>query len=454
MRFFSYRAIDSRGSTAEGTIQAASADDARRLLTGGGLKVVGLHEVGGAAPRPAATPAPRGAPAPGTAPSVRPQTNRPVSTPVVSAAAQAPVKQTVRTLMGTDKERFFLFSQLAAAYRAGITPYQALQEISRRTAQKYQPALIYAADRVRDGGSLADALEPYVDLFPDHAIGCVRAGETGGFVPEALEEVSRQAEEAHKFKRWFFWIWFLAVNALLSIPGMWMTTRGMLRGWEIIDAKGGETNGPAFKEVFTGFYQSFTGIWGWLTLAFFIEVALLYWYLRSRRTRPFRHRMGMLIPTFGRRAKHEGFARFSWAMSRVSRGGTPPARAWQLAVETVPNMTLREPLLDISRRLHGNEKLSDIVASARLFPDEYVPIIATAEYTGDIPGALDNLSRASGGEFFAAQNYAKARGGCWGLLGCFMTSAAMLGILWYAWYWELPKKVLDGLETLMPMIHR
>ena len=112
-------------------------------------------------------------------------------------------------------------------------------------------------------------------------------------------------------------------------------------------------------------------------------------------------------------------------------------------------MAMREPLMEVSRRLQGSEKLSDIVGGTGLFPQEYVPVIATAEYTGDIPGALDNLSRASGGEYSAAQNYAKARSGCWGALGCFLTSAAMLGMFWYAWYYELPKKVLDGMEWIV-----
>ena len=108
-----------------------------------------------------------------------------------------------------------------------------------------------------------------------------------------------------------------------------------------------------------------------------------------------------------------------------------------------------KPLREVSRRLRGSEKLSDIVAGTRLFPDEYAPVIATAEYTGDIPGALENLSRASGGEYYAAQNYAKMRSGCWGALGCFMTSAIMLGMLFYAWYWELPKKVLEGMDQFI-----
>ena len=204
MAFFSYQGTDGQGRPTQGTIQAPSAEEAGRLLRSGGVRASSVRELGAASPpRPVAS-----------TPVVQ---ARPLSMAAPKAVAAAPAPY-VRTRMGTDKERFFLFSQMAAAYRAGISPYQSLSEIAARSAEKYRPALQQAALAVRDGGSLADALAPYEDLFPDHAIATVRAGETGGFVPDALDEVSRQAEEAHKFKRWFFWVWFVAINALLSIP--------------------------------------------------------------------------------------------------------------------------------------------------------------------------------------------------------------------------------------------
>jgi hypothetical protein len=54
----------------------------------------------------------------------------------------------------------------------------------------------------------------------------------------------------------------------------------------------------------------------------------------------------------------------------------------------------------------------------------------------------------SSGEFLAAQNYAKVRSGCWGLLACFVTSGISMIIFFYAWYHDVPNAVLGDDKPL------
>jgi type II secretory pathway component PulF len=169
-------------------------------------------------------------------------------------------------------------------------------------------------------------------------------------------------------------------------------------------------------------------------------------YFGSRVAKRFRHRIGLKFPVYGPRTRHENLARFSWSLSRLSKAGFAPSTAYFLAAETVPNLEMRDQLREIARRISESTKMSDILHNSRLFPDEYAPVVATAEYTGDLPGAFDHLARSSQSEFETAQNYAKARSGCWGALGCFVTSGIMLAILWYVWYHQLPAVILKGMD--------
>jgi type II secretory pathway component PulF len=353
----------------------------------------------------------------------------------------------IRTVIGTDKDRFFLFSQLAAAMRAGINPASAFDQIATRTKAYYRDSMRALAAAATEGSDLASIMERYPDLYPEHVVGMTRAGQSAGYLAEAFEEVSRQAESAHKFKRWFFWIWFLAVNAIVSIPGMIWATQAMLRAYERIDKQGGQGGFEmGMREMMGAYGEKLVWPYG---PAFLVLCAVLYVFRRyfgSRVARRFRHRLGLKFPVYGKRAKHENLARFSWSLSRLSKAGFAPANAYAMAADTVPNLEMRDQLREIAGRLSGAEKMSDILGGARLFPEEYAPVVATAEYTGDLTGAFDQLARSSQAEFEAAQIYAKARSGCWGALGCFLTSAIMLGILWYAWYYQLPAKVLDGFE--------
>lgn len=49
-------------------------------------------------------------------------------------------------------------------------------------------------------------------------------------------------------------------------------------------------------------------------------------------------------------------------------------------------------------------------------------------------------------DFETQTNISRARTGCWGMLGCMVTSAIFVGIILVAWYYELPKAILSGLE--------
>lgn len=480
MPTYQYTATDSTGRSMQGAVSGTSPDDVRKILAAKGLIIKDLREVGSKQP-----PAPTKFNSPPSQPAPMPQRRTPAAqTPISLSGAgtptpyqygkQAPIpsqpsapmrintptnttKPQVRTAIGKDKDRFFIFSQLASAFRAGVAPMQIYSDVSQRSRGIFAGSFQEAAVAAQEGIPLSTVLERYPDLYPEHVVGTVRAGEIGGFLPDALDAVALQAESAHRFNRWFFWVWFLLVNFLLSIPGMWIACRTLLASWDAIDAKGGA--GAKGGQMSTGEALGMTGqamwklvVWPWgpLTLASWLLLWAFFRYYGSRKTKRFRHKVGLKYPVFGPRARHENLQRFSWTLSRVSRAGVTPDTAWRLAADSVPNLEMRDRLHSMGQHMTGEQPLSTVMYQSKLFPDEYGPMIATAEYTGDIPGAFQRLSDVSKGEFEAAQNYAKARSGCWGLLGCFVTSAIMLGMFWYAWYVELPQKVLSGMEP--PMI--
>lgn len=466
MQYFQYEATDSAGKPAKGTVQGNSEQEVRILLGQNGLTV---HRIGtnlAAAPtvptpiiqpkipgnqNPKKFTAPvarRAAEAKGS--QIQIPVGASVSTNVASLRINIPTAaplQIKHTRAGFDKDRFFIFAQLAAAARAGMNPAQAFSDISGRSRAVFKESLMELSNAAVEGGQLANVMRQWPDLYPQHVVGMMEAAQAAGFIADAFEEISRQAERAHKFKRWFWWLWFVAINAILSIPGMIWATRALLRSWELIDQTGGSGGFPDALRL--------TGLAYWELLKWpvgpaFLLMCLIFWlsrqYLSSRFATQFRHELGLRWPVFGPRARQESLSRFAWAMGKVSRAGIPPARAWSLAAETVPNLAMRDRLLSVGTRLSGTEKMSDLVHKSGAFPDEYAPMIATAEYTGDLPGTMERLAGISYNEFEVAENMSKARGGCWGALGCFVTSALMLGILMYCWYYELPAKILKGFE--------
>jgi len=123
-----------------------------------------------------------------------------------------------------------------------------------------------------------------------------------------------------------------------------------------------------------------------------------------------------------------------------------------LAADSVPNLAMREMLSQSGTSwLEGKERLSDLIRRSNVFPDEYAPMVATAELTGDIPGALDRLARMSYSEFETATNYARLRGGGWGCLAMAVTGGIVLIILCWFWYHEVIDKFAnDDSQIVMP----
>lgn len=470
MRFFTYKATDAKGRPANGTIQAASADDARLALVKAGWTVYDVQPSAGGAPtqgqpvpqRPAAQPQQRPAPTPRPAAKQSPQTAaqqpviRQITTPGIVVNTPAPTKAASsstkpihpkkRTKRASDKERFFLFTQLAAAFRSGLNPVTTFTEIGQRSPQHFQESLDALSKTATEGGSLARTMAEYPDLYPEHVVGMTEAGQQGGFLPDAFEQISLQAQSAHKFKRWFFWIWFIFVNTLLALPGTWWMTRTLVAMWDNAEKTGGGEAGGSLAA--TSFWQTLR----WPIGPAFVLICFLCWasyaYFSSRLAKRFRHRIGLLSPVYGKRARHENLSIFSWTLARLSHAGLAPGTAYKLAAETAPNLEMRDQLHELGARLTGAERMSQILGQSRLFPDEYVPIIATAEYTGDLPGALGQLSDMSRNEYQVAETYAKMRSGCWGLLALFVVGGIAMIMFCYTWYHELPERALKDTEWL------
>ncbi|HRI43908.1 MAG TPA: type II secretion system F family protein [Fimbriimonadaceae bacterium] len=430
MPLFHYRGVDRQGQAIEGSLQASDLDQAAYLLRERGYRLSALEALGDLGPAP---------------PPIHlagPVTNALLPAPTAQPSSSGPP---IETKPASDKDRFFVFAQISEQVRAGISPAEACQTVARHLQHEdLRQALVEMGKGAERGRSLSDTMARYPDLFPASAVGMVRAGEVGGFLPDALLEVSDQAGRAHKFKRSFWYVWLIGINAAISIPVVLLATRAMLATWRAVDSSGGTGSyGEALRQ---SYLQKLIWPWGPFAVLAIGGTFYLRHLLSSRRFEATRHRLGLRWPVFGARARHESVTTFTQTLSRLSRSGLSPARSWALAADAVPNLEMREKLIETGRRMGDGSKLSDAAHQSGLFPQEYASILATGELIGDLPGALQRLADVSRGEYEAAQTYAKVRGGCWGLLGCAVTSGIILAILMYFWYHELLGAVLEGLE--------
>jgi type II secretory pathway component PulF len=453
MPVFRYQYRDSAGTLQEGMIHADSDYEAMVELMRQGVRGARVTAVpvnpAPSIPQPISQPIPQPAPAPvihaAAAPSraVSTPTGNPYSTPTVGSQGVHAAPPVIRTRRGTDKQRFFLFSQISKQLNAGINPSRVFEEIARITRiEHFRNSFRDLAAAATSGLTLSEVMARYPDLYPAHVVGTIRSAENGGFLPEAFEVLSNQAKDAHNFKRFHWFIWYLVPRAVVAIPLVFLVRAALL---ESADRSMNGANNPSsiFVQVV---WERLLWPYGPLCLLIAGIMMLLRWWLGSAPMTLLRHKMGLQFPIYGARARNECIALFTWALSKLARAGVSPASSWRLAADTVPNLEMRERLYDAGRRMNDGSRLSEVIFGSGLFPEEYAPIISTGELTGDIESSLQQLADATRTEFEVSTSRAKWGSMRMGAVFAIVTSGAVLITLAYAWYNEFYSKILSFFE--------
>ncbi|MFI5386832.1 MAG: type II secretion system F family protein [Fimbriimonadales bacterium] len=443
MPSFDYTAIDRQGNSVQGQVQAASRDEAALSLTQTGLLVSRLSEAGAApiqqSARIQATPAPQpqiqmggtgrmmhGAP-PVLKPAPAPATTK--AAPAVRSVPQTSPKPPIRTKRGSDKDIYFIFSQLQSYAKSGQNPVVAFTNVANGCRRPdYAEALRATADAAKEGRPMSDVFERYVDLFPPHVVGMVRAAEKGGFFPEAYDLITDQAHASDKFRIWFVWLLAVAIMVGLCLPLTALMVRAALVDWDAQEKAGGMA--PPWGTLFASIGKELIWPSGPVILALIIGSWAFARFWQALANRDKRHRMALVVPSVNKRARAESLSVFAWTMGNLAKVGLPPKAVWELSAATVPNLEIRRQLEETGQRMSEQTKLSEAMTMSRQVPDEYAPIVQTGEITGDVPGALIRASQSQLEEFKAGDQGAKARVGCWILLLLFLGSAIMFGIFY------------------------
>jgi type IV pilus assembly protein PilC len=294
---------------------------------------------------------------------------------------------------------------------------------------------------------LAAVMARYPHLFSADAIGLVRAGQHGGFLGEAFREIARQAFEAHKFQRFFGWAWFVGFNMLFLGPLVLLARNALLTSWKKIDSTGGSVS---FSEAVSMNLGIIGDLMKWpigpaCLLILAVAGAIRLWFRHESSLR-LRHQLSLKLPVIGPRSREEGYARLAWTLERLMRAGVIPARALAMALDTVPNAAMRVEWASAAQSMKENEGFSAVFARMPKLPQDFSAVLATAEYTGDLPRAFEQLAHTSNAEFQAKTSYARFRTGLFGVFMVVIAGLLAVGAFYYTWYIELPKEVLSGFE--------
>lgn len=437
MPSFRFEATDASGRSVLGTVDAQNAEEAVRQLAGQGLRLRSVAQETMAAP--ASTIA---APAP-------------VTPPMLAQTASAPGVPSGGLFVGklaslewlnysrvshTDLQ--FFFGQAGRMLRAGINPSKVFADVvPRHPSARLRGASAAMARAASAGRPISEAMSHFPEVFGPEAVGAVRCGEAGGYLPDAFDMLSRQEEEARKLAtqiRWPRWeMLVLTFGSLLSLA--WTAASKQFMDRALNDASASPADNMSY--LFSQAFAALSGPIGIALVVFVVGYNATALWAKSHRRRLVRHSLALRLPVVGRLAASESLSVFSEHLSRLSAAGLSPSRAWEEASRACPNLAYAQAIAS-THSIREGATLASLVDRSELVPHEVRQLAATGEATGSIPDAMGQAARYSGDD---AQTARKVVAASWYIAALAVSAAVVviaLALFYRGWYDQMFESAL------------
>ncbi|UWQ23151.1 type II secretion system F family protein [Jannaschia sp. W003] len=357
MAAFLYRAVDPRGRTAKGVIEAQSAAAARRDLRARQLLPLTVEPT---VQRGRAAAAADGE---GTPPRA--------GGPRLGTRALALVTRQLSTLIG-----------------AGVPVEEALRIVAQGAGPKAAPMLLNLRAAVLDGRSLHAALGDYPRVFGRFFRASVRAGETAGRLGPVLEHlagfVETRARNRQTVQLALLYPSLLAVVSLALVVGL--LTFLVPDIVKVFTARGAEL--PLLTRVLIGLSDGLVRHGLALLAGLLAAGAAGAWLLSRPAVRLRADRLLATVPPFRAFSLRIAAAQFAGTLATLTLSGVPLAEALPAAADTVPNRHLRARAGTVAVRVREGAALSTAMAEAAIFPPMLLAMVASGEGAGTLGPAL------------------------------------------------------------------
>ena len=347
MGVYHYRAVKSDGQRFKGTIEAATSDEAKRLLREQQLIILGLDEA-------------------------------------------APTKQ--KELDMSFEQRVIFTSQLAQLLEANVPLYESLEALEEQAqGEPYQGLICGIREQIRKGASFSTALASYPDTFSPLFRAIVVAGESVGKLDGALVRLSQLlTSDRQSRQRLISALLYPAILALLLVAALCIliffvipSIEGLFEGREL----------PTFTTIVLAIAHFVHRNALWLAIAgIFGGVACVYHLSKGSARERLLARM-LKWPVVGPYLMKAALARFSKTLSNLLAGGTPLSSALGYAKEAIGYKVLEMEIERASKEIIEGQTFSSSLSRSTVIPPLFIRMVSIGEETGRLAPILANVAQ-------------------------------------------------------------
>jgi type IV pilus assembly protein PilC len=353
---YEYESVDTTGKRGKGRIDAATETAAAQLLRQQGVVPLSISETGTGLKREIAIP---------------------------GLSNRVPLKDLA------------VFSrQFATMTSSGMSLLRSLAVLEDQTTR---PGLRKAITEVRadieSGVSLSAAMAKQSKAFPTLMVAMIRAGETGGFLDNALERIATNFEKDAALRG--------KIKSALTYPVIVLLFSGLLIAGVLIfivpifekmfKQLGGKLPAPTQALV----TASDNIVWmGPLLIALGIAGTTLF--RRGLRTKPGLRlafdRFKLRLPVFGKLFTKIAISRFSRNLGTLLGVGVPVMQALDVVGATTGNAVLAHATKDLEAAVREGRQMSNGLRRHPVFPQMVTQMVEVGEESGQISQMLDKVA--------------------------------------------------------------
>lgn len=370
MPVFQYSAVNANGQVERGLLQGVSLESVAAKLTERGMTVQEIAVAPNTGDPLAEQPAPKFEP--------RSKIQTEVIGPVIKLVSLADLQ--------------FFFRQLSTMLEAGINPAQTLETIGRQTQSgQLREILGEAKTMVTSGHPMSAAFQRYPEVFSPLMMSLVRAGERGGFLPEAASNLSEYIREEielrNLIKRETAYPKMVIAASIFIILG----TNAILG---MIAPKAGGLSSPLTTPA------------NWLCLGPLLLGIFIFvkFGLRNQQVQRNWQMFLQSLPGFGGMVHGFAMAKFGRAFGALYKGGVPLPEAVTLAADSCGSEYTREKIYPAAQQLQNGEGITDAFASTGAFSAIVLDMTRTGEMTGNLDQMLIKVA-----EYYEDEGKTKAK---------------------------------------------
>lgn len=238
------------------------------------------------------------------------------------------------------------------------------------------------ARKVTRGNDLTSSFREHSERFPPLFLDLLNVGEQTGSLPEVFKSLAdyyaARVTRAREFRSAIAWP-VIQLFAAILIIGLLIFLLGLVGD---IDVLGFGLMGAQGAAIWYSMcFGSIGGLW------------IAYKFLNRTMAGQMMIDPALLrIPVVGRCLRMFAMARFAWCFALTQQAGMSIKPSLESSMNATANGAFIVSTPYIWKELREGESLADSLAVAKLFPEEFIHVVDTAEQTGTVPETLHRMS--------------------------------------------------------------